>query len=63
MAMEPVTDAHWAEQVTRAPGVVLVDVWAAWCTPCQALTPVLEALAHRHAGTVRVRSLDADANP
>lgn len=63
MAMEPVTDAHWAEQVTRAPGVVLVDVWAAWCTPCTALAPVLEALAQRHAGTVRVRSLDADANP
>lgn len=63
MAMEPVTDAQWAEQVTRAPGVVLVDVWAAWCTPCRALAPVLEALAQRHAGTVRVRSLDADANP
>jgi thioredoxin 1 len=63
MPLDPVTDAQWEALVTRAAGVVLVDVWAAWCTPCRALTPVLEALAQRHAGTVRVLALDADANP
>lgn len=63
MPLEPVTDARWAELVTRAPGVVLVDVWAAWCTPCKALTPVLEGVALRHPDTVRVLALDADANP
>ena len=63
MPLDPVTDAQWDSLVSRAPGVVLVDVWAAWCTPCRALTPVLETLAQRHAGTVRVLALDADANP
>lgn len=63
MPLDSVTDARWDAEVTRAPGLVLVDVWAAWCTPCRALTPVLEALAARHAGALRVRALDADANP
>jgi thioredoxin 1 len=63
MPLDSVTDARWDAEVTRAPGLVMVDVWAAWCTPCRALTPVLEALAARHAGALRVRALDADANP
>jgi thioredoxin 1 len=63
MPLTTVTDDSWAQLVTRHPGVTLVDVWAAWCTPCQALTPVLEALAQRHAGALRVLALDADANP
>lgn len=63
MTLDPVTDAQWEALVARAPGVVLVDVWAAWCTPCAALSPVLGALAARHAGTLRVLALDADANP
>jgi len=62
-AVLELTDANFPERVTRAPGIVLVDVWAAWCTPCKALTPVLEGVALRHPDTVRVLALDADANP
>lgn len=57
-----VTDADFVDLVLGAPDLVLVDVWAAWCTPCLTLSPVLERLAEAYRGRMRVVTLDADAN-
>ncbi|MDP3288733.1 MAG: thioredoxin domain-containing protein, partial [Methyloversatilis sp.] len=42
---------------------VLVDFWAPWCQPCQALTPRLEELAASYAGRVRLARINSDDNP
>lgn len=42
---------------------VLVDVSAPWCGPCQALAPILEQLAQRYSGRVRVVKIDGDRAP
>ena len=47
----------------RAPVPVLVDLWATWCGPCHAVAPVLERLAVRHAGRIKVVKVDVDASP
>lgn len=50
-----------AETNTSVP--VVVDFWAGWCGPCRMISPVLEDLAGRHAGHLKVVKVDVDANP
>jgi thioredoxin 1 len=49
------SDAAFEQDVLRADGPVIVDFWAPWCKPCQAIEPILEALAAEHGlGLVRL---------
>jgi thioredoxin 1 len=50
-----VTDASFGEEVLQAGGATIVDFWAPWCKPCEAIAPILEALAADHGlGLVRL---------
>ena len=52
--MREVSDAAFDADVLHAPGATIVDFWAPWCKPCDAIEPVLEELAEAH-GVALVR--------
>ena len=43
-------------------GVVLVDVWAAWCGPCKAISPIIDQISEEYKDKIKVGKCDADAN-
>src|SRR6478752_3739877 len=59
--VEADADTFAAETTASVP--VVVDFWAAWCGPCRMISPVLEDLAKRHVGHLKVAKVDVAANP
>jgi thioredoxin 2 len=57
-----VTDATFSSEILLFPGYVLVDCWAPWCAPCRAVAPVLDELASKYAGGVKIAKLNIDEN-
>ena len=56
------TDANFAETVTDAKGIQVVDFWAEWCGPCKMITPYIEEFAEKYKEQATIGKLNVDDN-
>lgn len=57
------TDQDFGSQVLQSTLPVLIEFTADWCPPCKMLAPIINEIASKYEGKLRVGLLDSDINP
>ena len=57
-----VGEGNFEGEVLLSNELVVVDFWAEWCQPCKMLSPVLDKVAQRYVGKVKVVKCNVDEN-
>jgi len=57
-----VSDATFDQEVLKSEQPVLVDFWAVWCGPCKAIGPIVDTIAEKYAGKLKVGKVNVDQN-
>lgn len=62
MSVIHLTDNEFEQEVLQSGNPVLVDFWAPWCGPCQALGPMLDELSKEYDDKVKICKINIDEN-
>lgn len=57
------TKASFEKEVLESKEPVLIDFYADWCGPCKMMAPVVEKLAEKYKGKVKVGKVNSDDEP
>jgi thioredoxin 1 len=54
---------NFQNEVMEAAGPVLVDFWAEWCPPCKMLSPIVDRVAEKLEGQLKIVKCNVDESP
>ena len=63
MAEIKLTQQNFENEALKSQIPVVVDFWATWCGPCRMLAPVVEKLAEKYEGKIKVGKVNVDEEP
>ncbi|MBN2460968.1 MAG: thioredoxin [Candidatus Cloacimonetes bacterium] len=63
MAALHINTENFTSEVLQSDIPVLVDLWAPWCGPCKAISPVVEEIAAEYQGRLKVVKVNIDESP
>lgn len=54
------TDESYENEAVKSDTPVLIDFYADWCGPCRMVAPVLDSLAEKYDGKVKICKVNVD---
>ena len=57
------TEGNFTSEVLEADMPVMIDFWAPWCGPCHMVSPIVESLADKYEGNIKVGKVNLDEHP
>jgi thioredoxin len=57
-----ITENTFDDEVLRSPIPVLLLFWATWCTACQSVIPILERIADKMRGRIKIVKVNMEHN-
>jgi len=56
------SDTNFESKVLNSDRLTIVDFWAPWCKPCEALTPILEEISSEYDGKLQICRINLENN-
>ncbi len=55
-----ITTDNYTTEVENSTIPVLLDFWAEWCPPCKMISPIIDELADKYEGKIKIAKVNID---